>query len=650
MSRPGTTNHLSRSLSFAMQKSSQCHPPRHFYHTHEYAQAHGPSGSQSFARNIPHYAGQIEGDGKENYRGHSRQVSPFRAMFNPGNAHSEANEIANRGFPIQNTNLSAPTQRFTLQTHCGGPPLQMDESDYCARALQTPYLPAQFIAATPFPYRSNTHHDRKNNFGEFNSVDLPQHGVPFSSGEPSVSGVLHAKRTGFSSGCSVSAGQHEVLSNIGQTRRADGSHDTISTTSAAWDASDQLSYGFTGQFGVPIPTQAQIPAMIRRDMVSHERRCPISISYQNEASFQHIAGHSQSNNSSTITGRGGANARSRPQSLNERAPVVVPSRNALSSQVVLEDTLKSSQDPRLTSSIVDIFLRSPDKKNPITFLSSRMESAGPNSELESELRRGLPTTVSPLFGSDVMSSVLVCNEWVNRQENHRDAMVHLCRLVLSAVCREPMSFSVDKIVHYRNLISNMILMFKHSQPVHVEIFKRMMVATAEYLFTRLFEMWLDLASKKTWKPISDYGLIHYGIIQARILGMLFEMGLMTFSRWMSLAWFLYEHPPHQYRLYAMLSLIASPAGGVILRHTELRELGDFLAAVGRKYVVPPLGGIFPDVFFADFPSAGEEERRAVFEGVRERVKVGFLYLNASTINADMSPAITENDLFVEDEK
>ncbi|KIK61650.1 hypothetical protein GYMLUDRAFT_73163 [Collybiopsis luxurians FD-317 M1] len=98
------------------------------------------------------------------------------------------------------------------------------------------------------------------------------------------------------------------------------------------------------------------------------------------------------------------------------------------------------------------------------------------------------------------------------------------------------------------------------------------------------------------------------------------MKSITFPKFMSLLWFLSKYPPHPGRLAAMSTLIDLAAGKSYLARNDVRELGDFLTALCRSYLVPPPGGMFPDVFFVDFPDEGEQERRRLFDHIREETR------------------------------
>lgn len=90
---------------------------------------------------------------------------------------------------------------------------------------------------------------------------------------------------------------------------------------------------------------------------------------------------------------------------------------------------------------------------------------------------------------------------------------------------------------------------------------------------------------------------------------------MPISYFMAHLSFLLEGAPHVTRVDAIRNMIVA-AGPKLCHPHNVRDLGDFIVKLRRKYVLPAPGGRFPDVLFAN-----EEDKQDIFERVRSAMKV-----------------------------
>ncbi|GAW02028.1 hypothetical protein LENED_003656 [Lentinula edodes] len=104
--------------------------------------------------------------------------------------------------------------------------------------------------------------------------------------------------------------------------------------------------------------------------------------------------------------------------------------------------------------------------------------------------------------------------------------------------------------------------------------------------------------------------LQIGRVQSIIIGILFKSGLVPAMKLMEFLWSLLEDSPHQARITIIFELITA-AGKDICGSSNARQIGDFLTALHRKYVVPPQGRLFPDVFLAP-----KEHKEPIFNYVR----------------------------------
>ncbi|KAJ3863815.1 hypothetical protein EV359DRAFT_64523 [Lentinula novae-zelandiae] len=109
--------------------------------------------------------------------------------------------------------------------------------------------------------------------------------------------------------------------------------------------------------------------------------------------------------------------------------------------------------------------------------------------------------------------------------------------------------------------------------------------------------------------------LQIGRVQSIIIGILFKSGLVPAIKLMEFLWSLLEDSPHQARITIIFELIAA-AGKDICGSSNARQIGDFLTALHRKYVVPPQGRLFPDVFLAP-----KEHKEPIFNYVRSLLQI-----------------------------
>lgn len=70
------------------------------------------------------------------------------------------------------------------------------------------------------------------------------------------------------------------------------------------------------------------------------------------------------------------------------------------------------------------------------------------------------------------------------------------------------------------------------------------------------------------------------------------------------------------RIDAIRNMIVAGGSNLCRARNDIRDVGDFLVGLRRKYVLPTPGGLFPDVLFVK-----EDKKQDGFEHVRFAMKV-----------------------------
>ncbi|KAF9069765.1 hypothetical protein BDP27DRAFT_1363111 [Rhodocollybia butyracea] len=310
---------------------------------------------------------------------------------------------------------------------------------------------------------------------------------------------------------------------------------------------------------------------------------------------------------------GSVYSRPRAQSLNEKAPAFVPQRKVPSVSPHSQDevALLDVQTQLRTLGIShphEILNLDNIRKNLFLLKPIVME------ELPIENALGLlPLGKLPLLVSlDISRSVNGCVDWLKFQENTLDAIVYLCRyLVVAGVVFK----------HYTELPQ------KRRTPPYLKLISELDSALAHHPFFDQFRTQLAIESELALKEIFQLNLppgsaaqrllprlFDIGQMQARILGILYKLDIMPFTKFLEILWFLLEGNPHLARLVIIQDMILN-AGPKISYPSNNRSIGDFLTALSRRYVLPAPGGLFPDVFLAC-----KEEKQDVFNHVRANLK------------------------------
>ncbi|KAJ4473615.1 hypothetical protein J3R30DRAFT_3510316 [Lentinula aciculospora] len=215
-------------------------------------------------------------------------------------------------------------------------------------------------------------------------------------------------------------------------------------------------------------------------------------------------------------------------------------------------------------------------------------------------RQGVLPLLPP---ADATRSVEACIGWLESQRNSRKGIMYLSRYLAVSLC---MTNGQRRVFESKCCYYFFSLLIGNLKENIRERFGACLFEECVRFVEVILKADIPAGTSESQFPLFFW----IGHVQITIIGTLFKLGLVSTTKIMKFLWFLLEGRPHRARITNIFHLITA-AGEKICVPSNHRQIGDFLTTLHRIYVVPPPGGLLPDVFLAP-----KKLKQPIFDFVR----------------------------------